>query len=161
MGIGTFSCQKEEDKEKKTANYGDYVDLGLSSGTLWKATNEVKKESAYDFYTYKEAKAAFGNKLPTKEQIEELVDECQWVWTGKGYNVDGPNGNSIYLPAAGVRNCEDSLGGVGVHGIYWSSMRDTNNSYSQTAWCGYYTYNNIYVKTRPCCYGGCARLVQD
>ena len=169
LGVGVWSCKDdEEDNKGNSGNSGAgdetavYVDLGLSSGTKWRSENEMNPADAKQgLYTFDDAYAAFGDKLPTKEQIEELVDECQWVWTGKGYNVDGPNGNSIYLPAAGVRNCEDSLGGVGVHGIYWSSMRDTNNSYSQTAWCGYYTYNNIYVKTRPCCYGGCVRLVQD
>lgn len=43
--------------------------------------------------------------MPTGPQIEELFDKCTWKWTkrnGKnGYLITGPNGNSIFLPAAG------------------------------------------------------------
>ena len=48
-----------------------YTDLGLPSGTIWKNFN------ATGFYTYDEAVSQFGNRLPTKEQWEELKAECQ------------------------------------------------------------------------------------
>ena len=83
----------------------NYVDLGLPSGTKWKATNEKNAADAeYDFFTYDEAVSQFGDRLPTKDQCEELSAECQWSWTGNGYKVTGPNGNFITLPAAGYRN---------------------------------------------------------
>ena len=44
-----------------------YTDLGLPSGTKWKNFN------ATGFYTYDEAVSKFGNRLPTKEQWEELL----------------------------------------------------------------------------------------
>ena len=91
-----------------------YVDLGLPSGTLWKDKNES------GFYTYDEAVRSFGSSLPTKEQLEELKDSCRWTWTGSGYKVTGPNGNSIVLPAAGFRN-GTSVYDVGSGGYYWSS----------------------------------------
>lgn len=105
------------DKEKGvvvTAPAG-YVDLGLSSGTYWKETNES------GFHNYDNAVSKFGNKLPTKEQLEELKNECEWTWTGNGYKVTGPNGNSILLPAAGYRNCNGLVSYVGMGGGYWSS----------------------------------------
>ena len=97
---------------------GDIVDLGLPSGTLWYAKNE-----GGDFarYTYDEAVSKFGNKLPTKEQFEELKNQCTWTWTGNGYKVVGPNGNSIYLPAAGLRLSSGNVYVVGSLGYYWSS----------------------------------------
>ena len=62
-------------------------------------------------------------RLPTKEEFEELVKECEWKWMKKkgvnGKRVTGPNGKSIFLPAAGYRN-ESSLGD-GSYGSYWSS----------------------------------------
>ena len=80
----------------------EYLDLGLSSGTLWSNQNEINKaDPKYNFFTYDEALALFGDKLPTKRQWEELKKECQWEWIGKGYNITGPNGNSITLPADG------------------------------------------------------------
>ena len=43
--------------------------------------------------------------MPLPEEIEELIAECEWTWTTlnnvNGYEVKGPNGNSIFLPAAG------------------------------------------------------------
>lgn len=96
-----------------------YVDLGLPSGTLWKKDNE-----AGGFYTYDQAIAKFGNSLPTKEQWEELISSCRWTWTGSGYRVVSPNGQSIVLPAAGCRDCYGSVNYVGSYGYYWSSTPD-------------------------------------
>jgi hypothetical protein len=93
-----------------------YVDLGLPSGTLWKSKNEKGI-----YYTYDEAVSQFGDKLPTREQLEELKNECEWTWTGSGYKVTGPNGESITLPAAGIRNCYGDVRYVGTDGSYWSS----------------------------------------
>ena len=97
---------------------GQYVDLGLPSGTLWNAKNEGGDHTRY---TYDEAISNFGSKLPTKEQLEELKNQCTWTWTGSGYKVVGPNGNSIYLPAAGGRDCDGNVSYVGSGGYYWSS----------------------------------------
>lgn len=41
--------------------------------------------------------------MPSTEQVRELVEKCTWEFTGAGYKVTGPNGNSIFLPAAGYR----------------------------------------------------------
>lgn len=46
-------------------------------------------------------------RMPTKIEMEELISECTWKWTEcngvNGQLVTGPNGNSIFLPAAGYR----------------------------------------------------------
>ena len=97
---------------------GQYVDLGLPSGTLWCAKNEG---GDHTHYTYDEAISNFGSKLPTKELLEELMNQCTWTWTGSGYKVVGPNGNSIYLPASGYRLCGGFVDLVGSFGFYWSS----------------------------------------
>jgi hypothetical protein len=59
-------------------------------------------------------------RMPTKEEFDELREKCNWKWTGSGYEVTGPNGNSIYLPATGYRGGE-TLNGDGLDGSYWSS----------------------------------------
>lgn len=72
------------------------------------------------------AKALWGGRwrIPTKEELEELVDKCLWKWKEKdgaaGYEVKGPNGNSIFLPAAGYRS-DAALHSYGTGGDYWSS----------------------------------------
>ena len=98
-----------------------YVDLGLS--VYWKNSNESNPSDDYGFYTYDDAKKKFGSRLPTKAQLEELSDKCTWTWNNskKGYAVKGPNGNTIFLPAAGSRNCDGGVGDVGGGGYYWSS----------------------------------------
>lgn len=62
--------------------------------------------------------------MPTRQQFQELKDNCTWTWTtrnGKnGYEVKGKNGNSIFLPAAGFREGTD-LYNAGSVGNYWSS----------------------------------------
>lgn len=63
-------------------------------------------------------------RMPTDAENEELCKKCNWTWTSKnghnGYTVTGPNGNSIFLPAAGYcRGTGSHL--VGSYGYYWSS----------------------------------------
>ena len=138
-GSGSWSTQK-------TVQQG-YTDLGLPSGTIWKNFN------ATGFYTYDEAVSQFGNRLPTKEQWDELRAECQWSWTGSGYKVTGPNGNSISLPAAGYRNCSGSVYDVGSDGYYWSSTDSWRNIYFHSG--------NVVMSNYAPCYGLSVRLVQD
>ncbi|MDO4950087.1 MAG: hypothetical protein Q4E55_08010 [Bacteroidales bacterium] len=72
-----------------------------------------------------------GWRMPTEAECQELVDKCQWSWTTEGghvgYRVTGPNGRSIFLPAAGCRG-GSSLNDVGDYGSYWSSSLYTSNS---------------------------------
>ena len=70
-------------------------------------------------------------RMPTEDEIKELIDECTWTWTTqggvKGYKVTGPNGNHIFLPAAGYRS-GSSLYYAGEYGYYWSSTPSEDNS---------------------------------
>ena len=144
---------REEAERKAELIQKGYIDLGLPSGTLWKNANEGGK---YAYYTYDEAVSRFGNKLPTKQQLEELTNKCTWTWTGSGYKVIGPNGNSIYLPAAGGRLCDGGVSGVGTGGDYWSS---TPND-SGLAWCIDFNSSEFYMNYHYRCYGFSVRLVQ-
>lgn len=67
-------------------------------------------------------------RMPTEEEMQELVDNCNWTWTSinavRGYLITGPNGKSIFLPATGwivgddIRGQGDSWG---TRGCYWTS----------------------------------------
>ena len=89
------------------------------------------------------ATANWGGKwrMPTSEEIEELLNNCGWVLTTKngvkGYLVTGSNGNSIFLPLSGLRH--SVFYGIGKQGLYWSSslnqesdISTSRNSYSLT-----------------------------
>lgn len=158
----------------------EFVDLGLTSGTLWATTNvgadnpqdiglffawgdteghELEDGYLFSWENYKwgevsgydtfftkycsdssrgkdgftdgkaeldlEDDAAYVNwgsdwRMPSKQQLDELRNECTWTLTTlgdvQGYNVEGPNGNSIFLPATGWRLDDMLLDG----GAYWS-----------------------------------------
>lgn len=63
-------------------------------------------------------------RMPSKEQQDELKSECTWTWTTmddvNGYEVTGPNGNSIFLPETGWRIDDMLLEG----GAFWSRSTD-------------------------------------
>ncbi|MBR0291481.1 MAG: Ig-like domain-containing protein [Bacteroidales bacterium] len=63
-------------------------------------------------------------RMPTRAEQDELRSQCTWTWTTQngvnGRLVTGPNGNSIFLPAAGYRD-GTSLSFAGSNGCYWSS----------------------------------------
>lgn len=63
-------------------------------------------------------------RMPTHAEFGELINNCTWTWTTQnghnGYKVTGPNGNSIFLPAAGCPYGASSYH-VGSDGFYWSS----------------------------------------
>ena len=65
--------------------------------------------------------------MPSVGQIKELMEKCSIQWTTmsgvNGLLVTGPNGNTMFLPAAGAlegRSLEDA----GVRGYYWSCALD-------------------------------------
>lgn len=62
-------------------------------------------------------------QMPTKEQMQELIDNCQWRWytfnDKNGYVVTGPNGNAIFLPASGYRTYSN-LNYDNKQGYYWT-----------------------------------------
>lgn len=126
-------------------------------GTIdWKTT----LESGDDVAT---AKWGGAWRMPTKVEIDELCNNCTWTWTTHngvdGYQVAGPNGNCIFLPAAGYRNGSEVYY-RGADGYYWSSAYsgDYGNHYACNILClddgncnvGY-DYRYIGNTVRPVC----------
>lgn len=112
------------------------------------AWGETKSKSYYDWNTYKwgsscskynssdgkktldaEDDAATVNwgapcRMPDFSEFEELYNKCDWSWKSNykgtsGYLVTGPNGNTIFFPASGIRY-DDVLEDHGSYGNYWS-----------------------------------------
>lgn len=71
-------------------------------------------------------------RMPSMKEMRELVKDCTWTWTTQngvnGMKVTGPNGNSIFLPAAGYRHGTDFYHS-GSHGSYWSATLVEAGSY--------------------------------
>ena len=70
-------------------------------------------------------------RMPTTAEFNELVNNCEWTWIEyngvQGQKVTGPNGNSIFLPAAGYRS-NASVGDENVQGRYWAGQWANLNS---------------------------------
>ena len=120
----------------------EYVDLGLPSGTYWKKENVggdsyVFRNSNY-YYTYQDALKKFGNKLPTKEQYEELLKYCKWERNlndnDNGYKVIGPNGNYIILERVGYRTMAGIVTDVEWHAQYWTSSSNGKEAWGFCIW---------------------------
>ncbi|MBD5360457.1 MAG: hypothetical protein HDR87_07075 [Bacteroides sp.] len=62
-------------------------------------------------------------RTPTKADFAELLKYCTWSWDKQmdkdGYKITGPNGRSIFLPAAGYTDGKKLIMN-GING-YWSS----------------------------------------
>ena len=129
-------------------NGSDYVNIGSNiSGTC-----------------YDVARAQWGGnwRMPTNAECQELVDRCTWTWTSykgiDGYKVTGPNGNSIFLPAAGYRFGTE-LHCRGLNGCYWSgSLSEGSQIYAYSLYfnSGVRGVGNFYdldigITVRPVC----------
>lgn len=150
-------------------HFHHYVDLGLTSGTLW-ATKNIGADTLYEYgeyYAWGEIKTKdtykinnsatlylnmkevlpesngdiSGNKnydaataiwgpewrMPTYAEQMELFNECKFepMKTShgtNGYLITGPNGNYIFLPAAGYHDGEHGdIQAGNFFGHYWSS----------------------------------------
>ena len=94
--------------------YGDYYAWGevKTKSEYTEENSKTYEKSINDFSgdpTYDVARKKWGSswRMPTYDELNELLSGCKWQKTtqgGKnGYKVTGPNGNSIFLPAAGSR----------------------------------------------------------
>lgn len=115
----------------KAEDHGDYFAWGETavktsytkenSVTDGKKTGIISGNGEYDAATVIWGESS---RIPTFEEFQELRDKCQWQWKSvngvNGQLVTGPNGNSIFLPAAGVFR-GDSISNLGDNGAYWSA----------------------------------------
>ena len=94
-----------------------YIDLGLPSGTKWCAYNKgaTKIGESGNIYTGTQSEEF---SCPSRTQVEELISKCIWeriTLNGvTGYQVKGPNGNTIFFSNSTVV----SMGGYSHKGMY-------------------------------------------
>lgn len=99
-------------------------------------------------------------RMPTREEQDELRNNCTWTWGSQngvnGYTIVGPNGNSLFLPAAGYRDSR-YLRSVGSYGDYWSSS--LFSYYSNYACCLDFYSGSVSASGYYRCYGLTVRPV--
>lgn len=134
---------------KLPGDYGDYFVWGFTD--IRDVCNEYNSyyETHYQTLLLEEVIDSHGNltekndaatancgkpwRMPTKEEMEELVNNCTWTWDildgHNGYKVTGPSGKSIFIPACGQRYERELMGAD--EAFYWSA----------TAYSNYYSYS--------------------
>ena len=156
-----------------TCNVGASTPTAYGNYYAWGETT-TKSSYTEDNYTYssnpttlpsnKDAATAnwgSGWRMPTSTEMQELLDYCTRTWTTQngvnGRLFTGPNGNSIFLPAAGYRY-DSELYDAGSYGHYWSSSLFTD--YTDYAWGLYFNsvdytmsgnYRGYGLTVRPVC----------
>ena len=110
-----------------------YQKIGSDVNGDWQICNNV----AYDA-----AVKQWGGKwrMPNDLQIQELINNCTWTWktnyggsSMNGYEVKGPNGNTIFLPATGVTRA-NGCAFLGSEAYYWSGSLNTQTNDFRSAW---------------------------
>lgn len=138
---------------------GDCIDLGLS--VKWAACNAGASSPEEKGLEFRWATAGYGGydtglwRMPTATEVEELLKSCTWTWgvyqKVNGYQVTGPNGNSIFLPAYyienhigvyrvgshgyGINNYTIDLLGISSHNHVLTNYGTHNFQYSTATYC--------------------------
>ena len=134
-----------ETKEKEYYNSATYALWSKESG--YKSIPDINGDPKYDA-----ARANWGGdwRMPTKYDAIELIEKCKkksYIYKGvEGFLFTGPNGNSIFLPAAGFHNHYGTVehGGIGTVGTYRTSTQYLANKTDQCVIDFYFTphYND-------------------
>ena len=154
--------------------YGDYFEwgetttkssYGFNSTTYGLSTSTLQSRGIIDSdgnltAAYDAATANWGGswRMPTFDEMRELLDNCTWTWNTQngveGREVIGPNGNSIFLPAAGYRYATD-LDYAGSGGYYWSATPGGDSGYAfdlhffSSRYYWYDNYRSVGQAVRP------------
>ena len=127
--VGTFTLTPESAgkfyqwNRKKAWNTTDSIVSGWDStvpeGTEWEKTNDPSPA---------------GWRVPAFEDFEKLLDSnkvtCEWITnpTNGMQFTDIVSGNSIFLPAAKYRHCDNGVLENSTVGSYWGSTTTTNGT---------------------------------
>lgn len=155
-GWSTYKHGSAESQLTKYCNNGTCGKGGFTDG---RQTLEPEDDAAH---------ANWGGRwrMPTKADFEELKAHTisEWVenYNGtdaKGYLFTAPNGNSIFLPAAGGRH-GTALDYAGSDGDYWSgTLREDDPNYAYSLF--FYPDDADFCDYYNRCYGHTVRPVQQ
>ncbi|MBP5258866.1 MAG: hypothetical protein J6Z41_09070, partial [Prevotella sp.] len=122
------------------SDYGDYYAWGevntkqsYSKNNYQYGTTNIGVDFDISGTEYDVAHVKLGGiwRMPTRSQMQELMDYCTWRWTSKdgvnGYEITGSNGNSIFLPAGGYFK-DSSVSNLLNAGSYYTSTEGGDRS---------------------------------
>jgi uncharacterized protein YjdB len=172
---GTLWADRNIGADGPTA-FGDFFSWGeLAPKTTYEwSSYQWGTEDAITKYNYDDARTALlpeddaatvliGSdwRLPSYYEWYELMESCEWTWddANKGYTVAGPNGNSIFFPASGVRPVNETEMPVGDYGGYWTD-RANSQEVSSALIVYFYDDGTLDYWSDPRCWGYPVRAVK-
>lgn len=132
--------------------YGNYFSWGETSPKNEYNTSSTMGVQMTDFsgnQQYDAATSKWGDtwRMPTKAEMEELMTLCEWNSVQKdgvlGVKVTGPNGNCLFLPAAG-HAYGPSIYFVDYGCYYWSSSPYDSSENIFAYFLSYDVYTGFY-----------------
>lgn len=144
---------------KRPMEYGDYFAWGetKTKGSYTRdncKTHDVKLNDISGNSEYDAARTTLGNgwRMPTKEEMEELIDKCSWTWKTyngiEGYVITGKNDKSIFLPAGDLKNDDPEHKWNYYLDIYGDYLYGYGNSYGDY-YENYYGASSWYWTSTP------------
>lgn len=151
LSVKWASCNVGADSPEQHGSYFSWGEINTKSKytinnslTIGKQLDDIKANPLYDAAAVNCGSAW---RLPTKKEFEELKERCKWQWTTqggkKGYKITGPNGNSIFLPAAGYRSDVSLYEIKDARGRYWTSTPDEN--YNNSSYAMFFSNNEYHT----------------
>ena len=135
-GLKWATCNVGASSPEKSGSYFAWGETkpkdeytGANSLTYGKNIDDISGNVQYDAAA---ANWGEGWRMPTKDEMQELIDNCDWEWIKqnkvKGYKVTGLNGNSIFIPETGYCDGSTFTSGSCGYSCYWSSSPCDNGS---------------------------------
>lgn len=129
----------------EAGNYYAYGETETKSDYSWstykwwtdkmtKYTGEGGKEQLEAADDVARVRLGEGYRIPTVDDYIELKNKCSWSWISEyhganGFLIKGPNGNTIFLPAAGLKSGKYRYN-YGSNACYWLSDVSSEDSYT-------------------------------
>ncbi len=129
----------------EAGNYYAYGETETKSDYSWSTykwwTDKMTKYTGEDGKAQLEAaddaarvRLGEGYRIPTVDDYIELKNKCSWSWISEyhganGFLIKGPNGNTIFLPAAGFKSDKNRYY-YGANACYWLSDVTSKDSYT-------------------------------
>lgn len=166
LSVRWASCNVGAESATADGDYFAWGELTPSDSYVWRNSSTYDKILRGDVLPpANDASIQLGEgwRMPTIEEFDELSTRCEWrslQQDGRyGYEVTGPNGNSIFLPASGYIY-DTTLSHGDLEGLYWCSniATDGDSKHATT-----FRFNNRerYFESLYRYYGAQVRAVRE